>query len=94
MSHESKPLSKRVNAPLGALTVVCSVCIVLKVCVELVQAVIRQMRILLLLEVPILIGVLLSGKSSQTILVNVEAQRVHTRDGHVDPEIKLVSVEQ
>ena len=74
MTHEFEPFSKRIDAPLGASAVVCRVSVVLKVCIEFIQAVVRQMHILLLSQVPIAtLIVLLGRKARQAILVNIKA---------------------
>ena len=74
MTHEFESFSKRIDAPLGACAVVCRVSVVLKVCIKLIQTVVRQMHILLLSQVPIAtLVVLLRRKARQAILVNIEA---------------------
>ena len=74
MTHEFEPFSKRIDAPFGASAVVCRVSVVLKVCIEFIQAVVRQMHILLLSQVPIAtLIVLLGRKARQAILVNIKA---------------------
>ena len=77
MTHEFEPFSKRIDAPLGACAIICRVSVILKVRIELIQTVVRQVHILLLPQVPIATLIVLLGcKARQAILVNIEAQRV------------------
>lgn len=65
------------QTPLGALSIIGCIRVVLKVGIELVQTVIGQMDVLLLSQVSVsALIVLLCGESSESILVDVETKRV------------------
>lgn len=67
----------------------------MEVCVVLVETVVGQMDVLLLPQVSIArLVVLLSGKAGQAVLVNVDSEWIDGGQGDIDPQVKLVAVDQ
>ena len=95
VTHQLKSLPERVDAPLGSCSIVRGICVVLKVRIELVQTIVRQMHVLLLPQIPIsTLIVLLSGKTGQAILIDIEAQRIYRSHRNVDAHIELVAIDE
>ena len=79
---------------LGALIVLRRILVLLKRGVMLVQTIIGQMSILVMLIPGNILSILNSCKPNQSLLIDINSQRIDAHQSDVYPEIKLVAIQE
>ena len=85
-------LAEGAQGPLVAEIILLSVLILNKTVILLIDGVVGQMHILVLLVN--LLCVRLRCKASETLLEDVDSERLVARHDHIDSQVKLVAIDQ
>ena len=91
-AHGSHLPSKSTERPLRSLIIDLSICVVYEIRIVLVQRVVGEMNISGMGLRGL--SVLNSCKTSQSLFVYIDPQRINGSDGYIDPQVELVIIYQ